>query len=612
MFIRALEYFLINILNGAKRKRAASPVSRPTATVTPPPDYTILGHLLPDLQQPAIDPITVQLHDAGVVALSPEARMRHLYLLGATGTGKTNLLLRLIESDIANRRAFCVIDLRGDLVDRILPRLVAAAPPEEWQQRLLLLDLRDSQHSVGFNPLAGEGDAYTHAMLMLSVLKKESDSWGVQLEETLRNCLLALAETRWSLLEIAPLLTNAAFRSQVLAGVKDPQVKSFFERFEQLSAAERNKWAGAVLNKITPLLSIPALRLMFGQREGFSFSHLLDEQPGMIILISLAVDRLHDAARLTGGLLVSNFQSAIMSRVEQPEAQRVPAHLYVDEFECMASDKFEEIVAEGRRFRVGLTLSHQNLSQLPTNLRQVIRNNVHTQVYFQTGAGDAAELAKEVGGGKGSDAVRATLMSQGTGEAFLVRRGQPSSRMKTLRSTDPAVKAERVQELRAVAFASYARRRSEVEEELQAREAQFRALVSPASGVAGGSSSRTSGNSPVYEIRHDKLSHFGPPTPEPAGSSDDTTSSDHQAPDSQATEDPVPDNAPTGQDSVTPVQSATPGRSEATTPAQAPPLSRPVLKPKDAGAKRGRKTAATESTKAKESTKKKGGKPQDD
>lgn len=514
MSIRSLEYFLINLLNGATRKREQNAASRPVPEMAPPPEYTVLGHLIPDSDLAALDPISVRLNDAGIVALSPQARMRHLYLLGATGTGKTNLLLRLIESDIGNWRAFCVIDLRGDLVDRILLRLAAAAPPEEWKKRLLLLDLRDSDYSVGFNPLVGDGDAYTRALLMLSVLKKDSDSWGVQLEETLRNCLLALSQTQWSLLEIGPLLTNAAFRAQVLAEIKDTQVRAFFERFNQLSSAEKNKWTGAVLYKITPLISIPALRLTFGQRQGFSFCHLLDEQPGMIILISLAVDRLHDAARLTGGLLVSNFQSAIMSRVEQPEEQRIPAHLYVDEFECMASDKFEEIVAEGRRFRVGLTLSHQNLSQLPTGLRQVIRNNVHTQVYFQTGAIDAAELAKEVGAGKGSDEVRAVLMSQGTGEAFLVRRGQSSARMRTLRSVDPKVKGDHLQELRLAALMHYGRSRADVERELNERDVDLRNLREASSGASARASSHVSDGATVYEIRHDKLAHFGPAIPQ--------------------------------------------------------------------------------------------------
>jgi hypothetical protein len=573
MLIRFLEYALINILNGASRHRRKKASAPSRAGIKTPPGFTVLGHLIEEAQVTSGDQrelaIMKRLSDAGIVTLSPAARLRHLYLLGATGTGKTNLLLRLIESDIQNQRAFCVIDLRGDLVDRILLRLAAEAPPETWQKRLLLIDLRDGEYTAGFNPLNGEGDnpshAYTHALLMLSVLKKQSDSWGVQLEETLRNSLLALSATGWSLLEIGPLLTNAAFRTQVLESVGDSQVKAFFERFAQLSVAEQNKWTGAVLNKITPLISIPALRFLFGQRQGFSFQELLDNQPGMIILISLAVDRLHDAARLTGGLLISNFQAAIMARVEQPEEQRVPAHLYVDEFECMASDKFEEIVAEGRRFRVGLTLSHQNLSQLPTNLRQVIRNNVHTQVYFQTGALDAGELAKEIGGGKASDEVRATLMSQSTGEAFLVRRGQPSAQMRTLRSTDPKITANQIEKLRAVSYATYGLPRNQVEQELAEREREFANLS--ATQTVQGSKAGTPRSGATYEIRHDKVSRFGPETPQP-----DDAQDDGEQPKDKDTSAPSPETPEAASLSATPNKPT-----------------RRTLKPKDASAKNKRK-----------------------
>ncbi len=507
MLIRFIEHFLISKLNRARARRESKGERPVPPSVVVPPEYTVLGHMLPPLETTTPDHVEARLSDSGVVALSPEARMRHLYILGATGTGKTNLLLRLIESDIQNQRAFCVIDLRGDLVDRILLRLAAAAPPATWRERLLLMDLREGDNVVGFNPLVGEGDVYSRALHLLSVLKYQSDSWGVQLEETLRNCLLALAETQWSLLEIEPLLTNAAFRAEVMRKVSDARVRSFFERFSKLSEANQTTWTLAVLNKVTPLLTIPALRLVFGQRQSVSFRQLFDRQPGMIVLVSLAVDRLHEAARLAGGLVVSNFQTAIMSRADQPESERVPTHFYIDEFESMASDRFEAIIAEGRRFGLGLTLSHQNISQLSPNLRHALRNNVHTQVYFQTGALDAAELAKEIGGGKGSDEVRAALMSQGVGQAYLVRRGQPSARIQVLHCPDPRVARERVQAVRAASEAIYARPRAEVERELAERERYFSA---PGAGPPSAPGEAPEPPPATYEIRHSRTASFGP------------------------------------------------------------------------------------------------------
>jgi hypothetical protein len=412
------------------------------------------------------------------VTLSPEARRKHLYAIGATGCGKTNLMLRLIESDIASRRTFCVIDLRGDLVDRILMRLARTETPQALRERLLLLDLRQEQHIVGFNPLIGEGDPYNRAFHLLSVLKRQSESWGVQLEETLRNSLLALSETGWSLLELEALLnpSQAAFRSQVLAHVSDSYVRSFFERYGQLSADRQLSWMLPVTNKVTPLLAIPQLRLMFGQRESFSFNRLLDEQPGRILLISLGVDRLHGAAHLVGGMLVSAFQTAVMARVDRSEADRNPVHLYIDEFETMATERFEAIIAEGRRFGVGLCLSHQNCTQLPASLKHVIRNNVHAQFLFQTGGLDAAELGQEVHSREPKEAVRAALMAQDVGECHLVRRAQPTLRVRVCHSPDPEVPAEALLAVRTAGLQAYSRPRDAVEAELAEREIFIRSL----------------------------------------------------------------------------------------------------------------------------------------
>jgi hypothetical protein len=531
MLNKLIEHSLISLFNRRRERWESRAAQSPSPPTDVPPDYTILGHVLPSTDEALPDRVEARLSDSGIVALWPEARLRHLYVLGATGTGKTNLLLRLIESDIKNRRAFCVIDLRGDLVDRILLRLANSAPPEAWRERLLLMDLRDSERVVGFNPLLGEGDVYNRALHLLAVLQRQAGSWGVQIEDTLRNCLFALAETGWSLLEVEPLLTNAAFRAQVLRQVTDTQVKSFFRRFDAMSSASQVSWAQAALNKLSPLLSIPSLRLTFGQRQTVSFRRLLDKQPGMIVLVALAVDRLHEAARLTGGMVVSSFQTAIMSRADQPESERVPVHLYVDEFESMATDRFEAIVAEGRRFGLGLTLSHQNITQLSPNLRHVLRNNVHTQAYFQTGALDARELAKEIGGGKSSSEVLAALMAQGVGQAYLVRRSQPSARIQVLHCPDPRVTPEQVRAVRAASAATYARVRADVEKELSERDGQINS-ANAANATPDGAAEIV--ERPTYEIRHSKTATFGPKRRKPPQANDVTASAQPAIPNSES------------------------------------------------------------------------------
>ena len=455
--VQFVEHMLLHVANHAPARRGKIQPDTEPPLALPPADHVVLGHAIP--RQPEL------------VTLSPEARLRHLYALGSSGSGKTNLLLRLIESDITAHRTFCVIDLRGDLIDRILPRLHQEDGADSLAERTLLLDLRQEEFAVAFNPLTGPGDPYARALHVLSVLRQQSDSWGVQLEETLRNCLIALASAGGTLLDIEPLLHRPLFREQILSRVSDSQVRSFFERYNQLSGERQTTWSLPVMNKITPLLAVPRLRRMLGQQQTLPLQDFLDKKPGSILLVALAVDRLHQCAHQIGALLVSSLQSAIMARVDQPEAKRVPVHLYVDEFETMATEQFEAIIAEGRRFGLGLCLSHQNLSQLPASLRQTLLNNVQTQLYFQTGAGDASDLAREIVSGQTAEEVRQTLMTQAVGEAYLVRRGQGSLRIRVPCYPEPAVEPVVVQAQRGVILRRHGRPHAEIDRELVARDA---------------------------------------------------------------------------------------------------------------------------------------------
>ncbi|HVT12580.1 MAG TPA: type IV secretion system DNA-binding domain-containing protein [Fimbriimonadaceae bacterium] len=398
-------------------------------------------HAKQPVEPDVTDAIGFGLETNQPVRISPDERRKHLYVLGATGSGKTNFLLRLIDGDLEAGRSLIVIDLRGDLTDRILLRLASGEDADSVARKLCLLDLRNQPSALGFNPLVGPGEPQSRAFHLLGVIRSQAESWGVQLEETIRSCLVALAETGGSLLDIEALLTDARFRASVLSRCRDPYVLSFFARYDALSADRQSTWLLPVLNKITPLLSSPAVRSFLSQEQTVDLRRLMDT-PGQVVLISLAVDRLHSAAYLLGGLLVSTIQSAAMARVDQPEQKRNPVNLYIDEFETMASPSFEAIIAEGRRFGLSLTLSHQNLSQVPAGLRQVLRNNVHTQLLFQTGALDAGELASEITGLGGKEEARTILMTQAIGQAILIRRGQPAVRIRTLPITDPVVSRE--------------------------------------------------------------------------------------------------------------------------------------------------------------------------
>lgn len=270
------------------------------------------------------------------------------------------------------------------------------------------------------------------ALHLLDVIASESESWGVQLEETLRNALLLLSLSGKRLTELERLFFEEAFLGSCLAGATDPSLRSFWERYLELSPEKRQAWAMPVLNKVTPLLAVPALRRTLGSGEALDLGALLSRR-AQVLLVSLAVDELQRSGRMLGSLVVSAIAREMMARVDVPEKDRKPVRLYVDEFENMASESFEGLIAEGRRFGLTLVLSHQTLSQLPARLRSVVRNNVGVQVLFQCGFEDSQALSREIPAGLLPEGLRGLS----TGQAALLRRDGPAELVRF----DPPAKA---------------------------------------------------------------------------------------------------------------------------------------------------------------------------
>ncbi len=356
------------------------------------------------------------------VCLEPSALGRHAYLLGSTGSGKTNLILKLIEQDIARAQSIVVLDLRGDLVQRVLS---LCAKKDVHSGRVALLDLREKERVLGFNPLGGAGEPFVKALHLLDLIRAESEGWGVQIEETMRNAFLLLAHAGQPVTGVEQLLFDMDYLSYCLARCDDPAVTGFFERYQGLSEEKQLSWALPVLNKITPLFATPGLRAILGSETTLALESMLSSK-GSILLVSLAVDELHRSGRMLGSLLVAAITRTMLARVNVAEAKRNPVRLYIDEFENMASESFMELIAEGRRFKLSLLLSHQNLSQLPPRLLSTIRNNVGLQMLFRCGFQDAKQLWSELPEGFDLDSI----VGLDTGEMLLMPRGKETTHVK--------------------------------------------------------------------------------------------------------------------------------------------------------------------------------------
>jgi len=350
-----------------------------------------------------------------LVPLTISELKTHGLIIGATGSGKTTLIHHLMAQDILKGHSFAVLDMRGDLVNAAIELCSDHVEPGE----VALFDLREKHRPLGFNPLAGAGEPYFRALGVLDVVATESESFGVQLAETLRMAVMLLAEVRAPLTDLERVFYNSVLRGELVAQCRNEPVVSFWTRYSALSPDRQQALAMPVLNKVSLLFATDSLRRMLGNPTPCDLGAHLNRR-GSVTLVSLAVDELHAAGRMVGSMLLATICREIFSRVEIPEPRRNPVRLYVDEFEHFGTKEFETILAEGRRFGLSLVLAHQTLAQLAPKVRSMILNNVGVKVVFRSGREDGSTLSKDLTGDP--KAINVSLLE--VGEAVLARRGE--------------------------------------------------------------------------------------------------------------------------------------------------------------------------------------------
>ena len=326
---------------------------------------------------------------------SPSDARHHCHIIGKTGSGKTALLRNLILQHIAQGHGVGVIDPHGDLVESLLE----AIPPERTRD-LLYFHPGDRDHPVGLNPLAGVLPAQRPLIVsgIIEALKNLwPDSWGPRMEYILQNAISALLHVEnASLLGINRLLTDAAYRRWVVRQVTDPFVRKFWEEeYESYDARFRREAIAPIQNKLGQFCLHPLVRNVLGQvKARLSLSHVMEHS--QIFLANLSKGQLGaDKSALIGSLLVSQFQAAAMARATLPEEERKDFFLFIDEFQHFTTEAFASLLAEARKYRLNLTLSHQYLDQLSEPVRTALFGNVGSTICFRVGYRDAEWLCEE-------------------------------------------------------------------------------------------------------------------------------------------------------------------------------------------------------------------------
>ena len=359
----------------------------------------------------------------------PTKSTQHTFISGRTGTGKTTLLLRAMAEHFRNRVPFLFIDFHGHATECLLSLL---ATKKEERQTILFEPWADPV--VGWNPLESKGKSpYQLVQELVGIfhLRLWPDAWGPRLEELLRMTLLALAETKLTLLEATTFISRPEFRRAVLQKVSLPEIREFWAlRFERLSPSQRSLVSETVLNKLS-VFQDPTLRYVVGQKQStLDFDRAL--AGGQSIIANLSAGSLGGNNYLLAALLVAKLKAAVYRR----HRDAAPYAVFLDEFqEMVALDALDDYLRSFRKFGCSVYLATQHL-QLSPELKAAIFGNCARFISFAASATDAAFLGREFGQPEGN-LVAELLPELPTGQAIAKVRGEPAY---LLRVRPPSVK----------------------------------------------------------------------------------------------------------------------------------------------------------------------------
>ncbi len=327
------------------------------------------------------------------IGLTTDERRRHVYVIGATGTGKSTMLLSMIQQDILNNKGLCVIDPHGDLIEQILSVI-----PRERIPDVVYFNPDDISFPMGINlleltPGLSSEDAIREkefiAESIISVFHKiYTDKYsGPRMEYILRNTIhTAFTIPDATLFTVYKLLINTGYRKGVVRNLKDENLLDFWKfEFAKAGDYQKVKMISPITNKIGRFLFSPtAKRILEQGKSTVNFDTIMNE--GKILLCNLSKGKIgEDNSSVFGVLIMAKIQLAALKRARMKPEDRKDFYLYVDEFQNFATPAFAQILSEARKYRLGAILAHQTTSQLEdVSLVNITLANTGTVICFRT------------------------------------------------------------------------------------------------------------------------------------------------------------------------------------------------------------------------------------
>ena len=326
------------------------------------------------------------------VYLSDDDRRRHIYIIGKTGTGKTELLRDLILQDIRAGKGVCLIDPH-DLAEDLLKYI----PPERAED-VIYFDPSDYERPMGLNLLEAYTEEQKHmvATSIINLMYKLYDPYktgiiGPRFEHAIRNAMLTVMyEPGSTFVEVMRCLQDSSFVQEILPKVTDQMVRRYWtDQIAQTADFHKSEVLDYIVSKFGRFVTNKMMRNIIGQSESsFDFRRVMDE--GKILIINLAKGKIgEENSSFLGLVLVPKILMAAMSRQDTPEEKRRDFYLYVDEFQNFATPDFAQILSEARKFRLNLTVANQFIGQVEEEIKNAVFGNVGTIISFNIGVTDA-------------------------------------------------------------------------------------------------------------------------------------------------------------------------------------------------------------------------------
>ena len=332
------------------------------------------------------------------VYISDEDRRRHIYIIGKTGTGKSQLMSDMILQDIRDGKGVCFIDPH-DTIDQILELI----PPERAED-VIYFDPSDTARPMGLNMLEAKTEEQQHFVTtsIIGLMYKLYDPHktgiiGPRFEHSIRNAMLTvMSEEGNTFVEVVRCLTDAKFVQELLPKIKDPVVKRYWtDQIAQTADFHKSEVLDYIVSKFGRFVTNKMMRNIIGQsKSSFNFREAMDE--GKILLINLAKGKIgEENSNFLGLVLVPKILIAAMSRQDVPEEQRRDFYLYVDEFQNFATPDFAQILSEARKYRLNLIVANQFIGQIEDEVKDAVFGNVGSLITFRVGVTDANYLQHE-------------------------------------------------------------------------------------------------------------------------------------------------------------------------------------------------------------------------